>query len=150
MFERKFHLREKKDEAKDFLDGFSRVNETKEHRCLIWDKEGICYRKKGSCACENCVNDPMNQNCLEFATLAGNYVKYEKKTGQKRKKKTESKKNLIYAPKKETNLLNHEKKRKKIPTIQKKKSNCVTLVLQFIVLNVIQAPAMRTVLILTL
>jgi hypothetical protein len=113
VLERKFHLREKKDEAKDFIDGFSRVNETKEHRCLIWDKEGICYRKKGSCACENCVNDPMNQNCLEFATLAGNYVKYEKKTGQKRKKKTESKKKFDLRPKKRNKSAKPRKKKKK-------------------------------------
>ena len=110
--ERNFHLRTQKDQAKNFFDGFSRVNETKEHRCLMWDKKGNCYRKKGSCSCENCVNDPINQNCLVFSTLAGKFVKYEKgKRGQKRKKSKKVPKKLDLRTKKKSPRKPRKKKK---------------------------------------
>ena len=109
--ERKFYLRRESDKTRAFFDGFSRVDETKEHRCLIWDKKGNSYRKKGSCACVNCVNDPMNQNCLEFSTLVGNFVKYENKKGKKRKKKPKSKKKFDLRPKKKSPKKRRKKKK---------------------------------------
>ena len=71
---REYSWRSHEDNMPSFECKYSRVKDTKLYRSCFWDLDGTFYRRRGSCSCKNCVENPsLINSCLNFTTLTGSW-----------------------------------------------------------------------------